>query len=441
MKRHRIPHKIHPIIIFLVIFLMVSIWQYLYTYISAEQQESIPSVELEHKEVLIKPIWATSANRRKDVITQLAKHWTSRAAVALSFCTRNALDTNTTKILSDLGLVSSSDYCIALFTFDGKSFASKEEFQYHCNGSQTRPIMANRVKLYEAIFNSVMEENPASRHWLSFDFYVDVTSGSRLNPALQQSLSLPVLTQSQNPLDRHGIPLPDSHTFLALLDRSKYARLIPAAMQSASKVLHLRYQAPPAFPFENKQSRLVYRASCIATLDSYSVNPGARLPIRADLCKLYWNSTLFDIGLSVKTNRNMNSCPCCLCNKSHLDVSYMRNFKYQLNVDGHGASYDANAWKLLSNSTVFFLIPDKSPEQLVFEAMLYPALLPFVHYVPATVSNLTNAVQWCMDNEVRCASIAASGMSVALELFDVDAVLRYTFQILDFLHENVRGLG
>ena len=84
--------------------------------------------------------------------------------------------------------------------------------------------------------------------------------------------------------------------------------------------------------------------------------------------------------------------------------------KFTLDIDGH-----ANAWGLLEK-LIFgcCVLKVSSP----FEQWFYPRLHPWEHYVPvsADLSDLSEAVQWCRDNDAHCEWIAANGARLAATL-------------------------
>ncbi len=73
--------------------------------------------------------------------------------------------------------------------------------------------------MYAQLFNKIFESKDLSR-FAPFEFYIDLTSGTRNNVELFRRLGLPILSFSRNPHDRHTIPIPDLHLIAGLYNDS-----------------------------------------------------------------------------------------------------------------------------------------------------------------------------------------------------------------------------
>lgn len=54
----------------------------------------------------------------------------------------------------------------------------------------------------------------------SFEFYMDLTSGTRNNVGLFKALNAPVFSLHRSPQDMHTLPVPDSHMILGVFNDS-----------------------------------------------------------------------------------------------------------------------------------------------------------------------------------------------------------------------------
>ena len=110
----------------------------------------------------------------------------------------------------------------------------------------------------------------------------------------------------------------------------------------------------------------------------------------------------------------------------------MVKHRYQIIVDGYSASYDSSYWKLASNSTVLWYIPDNGtlPYWMLW---WFADLEPNVHYIPAKKGGIVNAVHDCVARVDFCRSIAQRAASyMRTRATPVDA-LAYTSAVLQRL--------
>lgn len=69
-----------------------------------------------------------------------------------------------------------------------------------------------------------------SATWKSFAFYMDLTDGTRKNPALRKSFGFPLLAQGASPTDDQAFLVPDTHMMAGVLWGSTYESTIPESL-------------------------------------------------------------------------------------------------------------------------------------------------------------------------------------------------------------------
>ena len=143
-------------------------------------------------------------------------------------------------------------------------------------------------------------------------------------------------------------------------------------------------------PFDNKINKIVWRGGLIPTF-SEDLN---LLYLRKDVCDKWIDNSNFDIGVS------NNNTP---YSKSFLNLNDYTKYKYILNIDGYGASFDGTIWKLRSTSLVIW-ITDPNNQMYMLE-WYFPLLKPYVHYVPSSIDKLQETFDWCEENPEECKKI------------------------------------
>lgn len=103
-------------------------------------------------------------------------------------------------------------------------------------------------------------------------------------------------------------------------------------------------------------------------------------------------------------------------------ISEQLCFRYLLDVSGWGASY----WKLLSGSVLFRL---EEPD-LFYLTWFDHFMRPYEHFVPCTLDDLVQQVEWARANDARCREIAERGAKLAAEAFGYEAALRFAGELL-----------
>jgi hypothetical protein len=93
--------------------------------------------------------------------------------------------------------------------------------------------------------------------------------------------------------------------------------------------------------------------------------------------------------------------------KSFVPIEHMARYKLILDIDGNANSWGLFA-KLLLGSCVLKV-------ESVWEEWFYEKLVPWRHYVPvnADLSDLTEKIQWCLDNDQEAEAIGKAGAQLA----------------------------
>lgn len=188
--------------------------------------------------------------------------------------------------------------------------------------------------------------------------------------------------------------------------------------------------------------------SCYPTLASDNTFPHTRELLRAQLCEAYHNNTNFDLGMLL----NVSPCntepgqvhPTCRgCQPCHnataLTPQQQARYKYQLIVDGQAATNDASVWKLLSNSAVIRLRPDRWSTPL-WEQFYDPLLVPYKHIIPSDIQGLPHAVQWCEDHAQECEQMGAASRALMKCLLRPEVLEEYIFSAFRYVHNSVHKL-
>jgi hypothetical protein len=115
----------------------------------------------------------------------------------------------------------------------------------------------------------------------------------------------------------------------------------------------------------------------------------------------------------------------------------MAGYKYQLDVDGYGASYDGKFWKLKSGSTVFSVHAEESNGSLLLlnEQFYFPLLRDGVNFFRTTARGLPALMEWCEKNEGACMQVGAAGRQVAMCEVTPQVTLQYALLVLKHIHD------
>ncbi len=181
------------------------------------------------------------------------------------------------------------------------------------------------------------------------------------------------------------------------------------------------------FPWEKKISKALWRGGLQGYQYDYSPRGFFETP-RGKLCYLsHVHPDLIDAG----TNWNEKSVKRIVevtglnPYKAFLSVVAQVRFKYQINVDGHTATYPGLQWRLLSNCTV---LKQESKNRMWY---FYP-LKPWVHYIPLQedLSDVIEKIEWCRNNDEKAQKIAEEGRKFALENILPEHCCLYCYKVL-----------
>ena len=122
--------------------------------------------------------------------------------------------------------------------------------------------------------------------------------------------------------------------------------------------------------------------------------------------------------------------------KGHMSGEQQVKYKYQLIVDGIGASNEASVMKLLSNSAVIRLRPSgwDSP---IFQHMYEPMLEPYQHIIPSDTAGLPAAIRWCEAQPIRCERMAFASRSFMQCLLRPDVLDSYIYGVFLYMHDSI----
>ena len=150
----------------------------------------------------------------------------------------------------------------------------------------------------------------------------------------------------------------------------------------------------------------------------------------------YLNKDLLDIGLTSKSktidsksikfdpingvgmlNTNLKSA-------GFLSMKEQSNSKFIIHVDGN-----VNAYRLLTTMRTGSLILRVKSE---YTSWVDHLIKPNVHYIliNADLSNLEERIQWCIDNDKKCETVAKNSLSFATTILDETIIKKYFQKIL-----------
>lgn len=151
--------------------------------------------------------------------------------------------------------------------------------------------------------------------------------------------------------------------------------------------------------FKNKINKINWRGGLYPTFKKKELE---LLHLRKEVCEKYIKNKNFDVGYVGKIY--YNDYP--LLEKNRMSYKEMTSYKYILNIDGFGASYDGTVWKLRSTSLVIWITDENN--EMYWLQWYYPLLKPYVHYVPSSIDNLEKTFEWCENNQEKCIEIIKS---------------------------------
>lgn len=290
-----------------------------------------------------------------------------------------------------------------------------------------------------------------------FEFYIDTTDATPVDYDLFVALGRPVLSQSHSPLsgDKYTLPYPDHHQVLGMAAAAGYH--VPPELKEASAFLAERYTGFDAIgdrPWKEKKDTVVFRALCVPTFRGASRADGHVdvLPVRGEICQSVQTTKNgnfdFDVGVALSEGEQGSLADMCrpCSDVASLNWKQMASkWRYIVNADGYGMSYDGTFWKLAANSTVFWVMSgsvdskdaqqanstynEKLMHQLhdgpLWQAWYSALLHPGCHFVPVKVNGMKQALDWCRNNEETCMEIAGRGAHVARTLVTPEAMLQH----------------
>lgn len=101
-------------------------------------------------------------------------------------------------------------------------------------------------------------------------------------------------------------------------------------------------------------------------------------------------------------------------------------YKYILDIDGNGATWDATAWKLNSGSVMFK--PDA-----VYRQWFYDQMRPGVHYIQVRddFGDIDEKIDWCESHQPECRWIASNARALFQHVYAYRNVIRHTKSMLE----------
>ena len=115
-----------------------------------------------------------------------------------------------------------------------------------------------------------------------------------------------------------------------------------------------------------------------------------------------------------------------VCNsESWIDSKEMMKYKYILDVDGNGCTWDATAWKLNSGSVIF-------KTESGWRQWFYDKYIPWVHYIPIAddFSDLQEKYHWCESNPDKCMDIVNAAKDLFQEIYAFPNVVEYMREMI-----------
>ena len=115
-----------------------------------------------------------------------------------------------------------------------------------------------------------------------------------------------------------------------------------------------------------------------------------------------------------------------VCNyETWIDSKEMMKYKYILDVDGNGCTWDATAWKLNSGSVIF-------KTESGWRQWFYDKYIPWVHYIPIAddFSDLQEKYHWCESNPDKCMDIINAAKDLFQEIYAFPNVVEYMREMI-----------
>lgn len=317
---------------------------------------------------------------------------------------------NLTKLLSELGMLSSHEACFTKMLWNGSHFLySGHEFQVVCH--QNSEAMYLRLELYSNILSAIFNQSGFTGKFCALFDLADATRNFKELYALMPDVPFFSFAKGRN--DDRSILLPDPHFMLSVSWLEKREDIIPEMMkgfaQHVSQAYNETHFKVHGKSWDEKQNQMVYRGSCHPTIDP-STSIDHRINKRGLFCSAStYLSTMVDFAIKCSAVMDVNNACSACCDVKSLSRDYMaRNFKYQLVIDGHGPSYDATIWKFLSKSTVFFGVPINTEEKTL-SLFYYKVLRENRDFYIINEENWKHKIDFCRSHQDDCKKVAESG--------------------------------
>jgi hypothetical protein len=317
-------------------------------------------------------------------IPYLVNYWINRC---------NIININDTAI-EDINLllnknnIDSHNFCLIKGVYNNQ-FTFEYEEKYAFKNTQAK----NRINVYNNFFKEMNNKYQFKFILNHLDFF----------PKLQILQNIKMVNfgfSSPNIKENHCIPIIDAHH---LWDTKRYIEYNPDYKLDFNTI-----------NLENKINKIVWRGSMCPTFEKEELK---LLHLRSNICEKYANNINFDLRSE---------------NMTYLE---MTNFKYILNIDGYGASWDGTIWKLRSTSLVIW-ITDKNNE-FYWLQWYHPLLKPYVHYVPSSIDNLQETFEWCEQNQEKCKEIIKNSTEIIKDiLLNTIEYHKQLFDKIDEIYKN-----
>ena len=298
-----------------------------------------------------------------------------------------------------------------------------------------------------------MDNNDKKNRWflnseVDFDFFIDLNDGTAIDAELFEALGRPLLSQSFAPSrgDIYTIPIPDTHMTIAMAKELTPNNVLQAFKHSD---MSSHYKVSKS-AWIGKLNSVVYRGQDLET--RYFLNGGKVLYPRRRLvesiCVLANKKNDQDICQAYNIHLSGAKTKCSNCSLAKLSSRHTSSsWRYQVNVDGHGQSYDGSIWKLLSNSTVIWVITDAQPHHNMsvqqtafsqntdpmFQAWYSSYIKPNCHYITAPPEKVTDAYLWCQCHPRECERMAMAAADTVHKVVQPAVVKEYFKQLLTYL--------
>lgn len=344
--------------------------------------------------------------------------------------------------------------CIQYIYFSSKEKKFIHEFE---NDNCNRWPFSYRRKMFVSILQSIVDNYPdVILTDDDFDFFIDVSDATAINPNLFTALRRPLLTQgiARSSGDKYTLPYPDMYqisVFNMWMNWTK-STLTPD-LQAWTTVLSKRYIINQfTTPWRDKVHGVIFCGTNHTTLNPH--NRSEWLHPRQDVGYFYSSENCTRRNCSNSDDKSYGSITIHL--KRRGEIVYNPNqmgkgWRYQLNIDGISTSFDGTVWKLSSNSTVFYIIPDPAMQQssrdyfklhgsfktipMVWEGWYSPLFHPNIHFLAIAPDQIEDALQWCETFENQCEQMAINARKTAEHVLNPHVMYSYVARLLKYLQD------